>query len=93
MQALADPTELFPGGQNLISFQADSVISMTGDARLVDVPLLTTVSMSNLQNATAINVAFNANGTLNFLALVNVTDIHVFRTIAGYVHRRPSHTY
>lgn len=83
MHSLYDPTALFLGGQNLTSLQADSVITMEeGDVRLVEVPQLSSVSMSSLQNVTAINVAFNSNGTLNFPALVNATDIHVFGSIA-----------
>ena len=85
MHSLYDPT-MFHDSQNLTSLQADSVGTMArGDIRLLDVPQLTSVSMANLQDVSAINVAFNSNGTLNFPALVNATDIHVFGSIAGYV--------
>jgi hypothetical protein len=84
MHSLYDPT-MFHDPQNLTSLQADSVITMAGgDIRLLDVPQLTSVSMANLQNVTAINVAFNSNGTLNFPELVNATDIHVFGAIDRY---------
>ncbi|KAE9371867.1 hypothetical protein N431DRAFT_545978 [Stipitochalara longipes BDJ] len=84
INSLYDPTANFLGGQNLSSLQADNVVAMDGgDVRLVDVPLLSSVSMSSLQNVTAINVAFNSNGTLNFPALINATDIHIFGDIGS----------
>jgi hypothetical protein len=80
---LYDPTANLFGGQNLTSLQADSVVIMDGgDVTLVELPLLSYVSMSSLQNVTAINVAFVSNGTLNFPALINATDIHVFGAIS-----------
>lgn len=83
INSLYDPTADYLGGQHLTSLQADSVVAMNGgDVRLVDLPLLESVSMSSLENVTAINVAFNSSGTLNFPSLVNATDIHVFGTIA-----------
>jgi len=82
INSLYDPTASFLGGQDLTSLQADSVVTMNGgDVRLVDLPLLDSVSMSSLQNVTAINVIFNASGTLNFPSLINATDIHVFGAI------------
>ncbi|PMD29939.1 hypothetical protein L207DRAFT_642040 [Hyaloscypha variabilis F] len=81
---LYDPTANLFGGQNLTSLQADSVVIMDGgDVTLVELPLLSYVSMSSLQNVTAINVAFVSNGTLNFPALINATDIHVFGAISS----------
>jgi hypothetical protein len=82
VQSIYEPTGLLLGPQNLISLKADSVVTMAeGDVWLVDVPLLTSVSMANLQNADSINIAFNSSGALNLPALVNASDIHVFGTI------------
>jgi hypothetical protein len=82
-QSIYEPTGLLLGPQNLTSLLADSVVTMVeGDVWLVDVPLLTSASMVNLQNADSINIAFNSSGTLNLPALgVNASDIHVFGAI------------
>lgn len=82
VQSIYEPTGLLLGPQSLTSLQADNVVTMAeGDLCLVDVPVLTYVSMAKLQNADSINIAFNSSGTLNLPALANASDIHVFGSI------------
>jgi len=69
--------------QNLTSLEADSVRWMgSGEVRLVELPILKSVSMASLRDAWAINVVLNTNGTLNFPALEMVNNLHVFGNIS-----------